>query len=65
MATNTGMEVENIRYLFAWSNVVLKAELRSQNVHFNSNANIFELVGLVIADMLRIRAVVAAAASRD
>ena len=56
MAANTGMEVEHIRALFAWTNDKLKAELTSRHLRFKANASKSELVALVIADMLRIRA---------
>ena len=44
MASSTGMEVEHIRALFAWTNDTLKAELTSRQLRFNANASKAELV---------------------
>ena len=62
LSASTGMEVEQIRALYAWTHGALTTELSARNLHFHANANNAKLVELVIANMLRVRAAAASGA---
>ena len=53
LSESTGMYVEHIRGLYAWTYGMLKAELKSRNVNSRDNDTDAALVEPMIADMLR------------